>query len=65
MRDSCSFIPTWNGFLCDRTDISVLEWESIGADAKEINTAPVSVINDDFENLVNLWREWEWIGSEP
>jgi len=46
MRDSCIHVPMWNAFNCSRTDISVLEWESIGPDAKKIQTAPVSVKND-------------------
>lgn len=33
MRESCTYVIEWNGFNCTRTDISVLEWESIGPDA--------------------------------
>jgi len=43
LRDSCKFVESWNGFNCTRTDIAVLEWESIGPDAKTIATAPVTV----------------------
>jgi len=65
MRDTCEYMPSWNGFYCIGNDIGVLEWESIGRDAKDLATAPVTIENDYFTNTVNLWREWEWIGSEP
>lgn len=65
LKDECTYVPDWNAFNCTNTDLAVLEWEAIGPDAKEIQTAPVLVTNDEFENTINLWREWEWIGPEP
>lgn len=32
MRDDCTYVPKWNAFDCARTDLAVLEWESIGPD---------------------------------
>jgi len=65
MRSMCDYVKAWNGFYCLGDRLTVLEWESIGVDAKTINPAPLTVTNDEFTNKVNMWREWEWIGPEP
>jgi hypothetical protein len=64
--DSCTASVPMNAFICEGNDLGVLEFEGTGSDRKMMASAPASLNNgDEFTNVVNMWREWEWNGNEP
>lgn len=58
----CNFIPEINGHHCLRTDLAVLEYESIAPDFKTRIMWPVYLQFDGgaWNSTTNGWREWEW-----
>jgi hypothetical protein len=60
LRDTCTFVPTWNAFDCATHDFGVLEWNANSADKSKFSNAPVTIENNLYKNKINMWREWEW-----
>ena len=54
-----------NGYYCTRSDLAVLEYESIAPDHNTRIMWPVSLTFGNWTTLTNGYREWEWMGSEP
>lgn len=65
LKSSCKLVSEWNGYECSTIDLGILEWDSMGVDKKNMTPIPVYVANSAFNNTINMWREREFIGSEP
>jgi hypothetical protein len=65
--EGCIYIPEINGHHCLRTDLAVLEYESIAPDFNTRIMWPVYLKFDggEWNTTTNGWREWEWEGNEP
>lgn len=64
---TCTFYPEMNGHLCDGLGFSVLTFQNVASDFNTRIMWPVVVSSPaiNFSNVINGWREWDWIGSEP
>lgn len=65
-EQNCNIAPLMNGYVCNRTDVAVLEYESV---AKDYNTRIVwpielSYSGGNWTSITNGWRNWEWSGTE-
>lgn len=61
----CVASVSMNAFMCEGKDLGVLEFEGTGSDRKSMSSAPATLDNGVFVNVVNMWREWTWNGKEP
>jgi len=64
---NCTFSPTMNGHLCQRSDLVVLEYQSQAPDYNSRIMWPVNLTanSSNYTTVVNGWREWNWQGSTP
>jgi hypothetical protein len=62
---NCTFNSYINGYICNRTDFAVLEYESIAADFNTRIMWPVNVSywGGAWTSITNGWREWDWNGN--
>lgn len=61
----CESNTIMNAFICEGKELGILEFEGTGSDRKMMSSAPATLDNGVFANVVNMWREWEWNGAEP
>ena len=61
----CESIPEINGHHCNRTDLAVIEYESVAPDFNTRNMWPVylSYEGSNYTTQTNAWRQWEWEGN--
>lgn len=63
MVDRCTQVPQMNAHLCHRTDLAVLQFESIAPDMDKRVVWPVNYTHGSWVNVLNGWREWGWDGA--
>ncbi|KAL4484574.1 hypothetical protein ABPG74_019751 [Tetrahymena malaccensis] len=64
----CTAQPNWNNaYSCPGTDYVQLEWQSEAPDHNLRSTAPCMLTSLDqaYSNKINMFKEWQWDGSEP
>lgn len=63
----CTLVPNMNSYSCHRSDLAIMEFESVAPDMDRRVVWPVNVSWDParWTNVINGWREWTWDGPEP
>jgi hypothetical protein len=56
----CHYNSHMNGYMCNRTDFAVLEYQSIAPDFKTRIMWPVNLTAEgsNYTTVTNGWREW-------
>lgn len=61
----CTYYEKWNAYDCTTQEFGVLEWDAVGSDKKKLHPVPVYISNDYFSNKINMWKEWQYAGTDP
>lgn len=66
-ESGCTFNAAINGYICNRDDLAVLQYESIAPDFNLRIMWPVTLNywGGNWTSVTNGWREWDWLGPEP
>lgn len=62
---SCVLVNEWNGYLCRGIHFGMLEFQNDGLDQRYRLIAPVEIVSENIDNILNQWREWKWLGPDP